>query len=122
MAEAARVIAINCEELGIRSLKGIECFKNLRFLCCWENELTSLRCPNKKLWVIVCDESLISPYFIKQHSHATIAGVPKGSYDELKYYHMNPYSWVRFQNSNILDVFADHGLGDREVSAIWNCQ
>ncbi len=54
-AEAAKITEIECNEMGIESLKGIEYCTNLTYLECDENRLTSLNISkNTKLTVLYC--------------------------------------------------------------------
>lgn len=53
--EADDVLDIECQEMGIKSVKGIEYFTNLQTLRCFSNELTELDCRyNTKLTVLRC--------------------------------------------------------------------
>ena len=65
--EAEEVLEIAVPSMGIKSLKGIEAFKNLLELDCSDNLLTSLDLrENRKLVFLDCRENLIEVIYLKE--------------------------------------------------------
>ena len=71
-AEIEAVTSIDCSEKGIASLKGVEHFTGLKYLYCWNNDLTSLDVSkNTALIVLKCGDNDLTSLDVSKNTALT---------------------------------------------------
>jgi len=82
--EAKAVKIIDCPEMNIKSLKGIESFPNITYLNCSGNELTSLDISsNKALETLKCDSNQLTTLNVAQNTALKILTCSKNQLTSL---------------------------------------